>query len=117
MPEIPEVPPAIGKNDRYLVSFNTLVGKFFILNIYGYMPGKRFVSWAVSSKLVRNILPSNNLHPKNRKDVDEDRKDECEVPEGSKCWEDNVKENFHREPALGKFEYPQLNEEVAVSKK
>ena len=54
-------------------------------------------------KILSRVILSEQLHPQHGEDVNDDEKDECEVPESAKSGDDDTKKHLHSGPGLSQF--------------
>ena len=63
-------------------------------------------------KIGSSVVFAKELHSNDGKNIDNDKQDEGEVPQGSECRDDDAEQNTHRPPRLSQLQYPQLMEEI-----
>ena len=62
----------------------------------------------IGVKVFRCVVLAKKLHSQNSKNVDDNEKDECKIPQSTKCGDDDTEENFHGSPGLSQFQHPHL---------
>ena len=68
----------------------------------------------VRGKVLLCVILSEELHPENGEDVDDDEEDEGEVAEGPKGGDDDAEKNLHGGPWLGQLQNTHLKQILSV---